>query len=176
MPRTHRRLAPLLLSALLATLAGCSLFRAEPTPAPAVAPDHDPVAAIRAAGAHDDSVIDVKPLRDPAVDALMAQADRDEQGGNYAAAAAALDQALQISPDAPDLLQDRAEIAIRLKNFARAEKLAHKSWSLGPRLGPLCARNWQTIVETRLQANDKVGAATARKWVQQCRKAGVPRY
>ncbi|MGB5852207.1 MAG: tetratricopeptide repeat protein, partial [Rhodanobacter sp.] len=138
--------------------------------------DHDPVAAIRAAGAHDDSVIDVKPLRDPAVDALMAQADRDEQGGNYAAAAAALDQALQISPDAPDLLQDRAEIAIRLKNFARAEKLAHKSWSLGPRLGPLCARNWQTIVETRLQANDKVGAATARKWVQQCRKAGVPRY
>jgi tetratricopeptide (TPR) repeat protein len=175
-PRTHRRLAPLLLSALLATLAGCSLFRAEPTPAPAVAPDHDPVAAIRAAGAHDDSVIDVKPLRDPAVDALMAQADRDEQGGNYAAAAAALDQALQISPDAPDLLQDRAEIAIRLKNFARAEKLAHKSWSLGPRLGPLCARNWQTIVETRLQANDKVGAATARKWVQQCRKAGVPRY
>lgn len=176
MPKTHRRLAPLLLSALLATLAGCSLFRAEPTPAPAVAPDHDPVAAIRAAGAHDDSVIDVKPLRDPAVDALMAQADRDEQGGNYAAAAAALDQALQISPDAPDLLQDRAEIAIRLKNFARAEKLAHKSWSLGPRLGPLCARNWQTIVETRLQANDKVGAATARKWVQQCRKAGVPRY
>jgi tetratricopeptide (TPR) repeat protein len=175
-PKTHRRLAPLLLSALLATLAGCSLFRAEPTPAPAVAPDHDPVAAIRAAGAHDDSVIDVKPLRDPAVDALMAQADRDEQGGNYAAAAAALDQALQISPDAPDLLQDRAEIAIRLKNFARAEKLAHKSWSLGPRLGPLCARNWQTIVETRLQANDKVGAATARKWVQQCRKAGVPRY
>src|SRR5690606_35593352 len=155
---------------------GCSLFRAEPTPARAVAPDHDPVAAIRATGAHDDSVIDVKPLRDPAVDALMAQADRDEQGGNYAAAAAALDQALQISPDAPHLLQDRAEIAIRLKNFARAEKLAHKSWSVGPRLGPLCARNWQTIVETRLQANDKVGAATARKWVQQCRKAGVPRY
>ena len=172
----HRRFSPLLLSAALAILAGCSLFRAEPAPAPAVVPDHDAVAAIRAAGAQDDSVIDVKPLRDPAVDALMTQADRDEQGGNYAAAAAALDQALRISPDAPDLLQDRAEVAIRLKNFTLAEKLAHESWSLGPRLGPLCARNWQTIVETRLQANDKVGATTARKWVQQCRKAGVPRY
>lgn len=176
MTKTSRRLAPLLLSVLLATLAGCSLFRTEPTPAPAVAPDHDAVAAIRAAGAHDDSVIDVKPLRDPAVDALMAQADRDERGGSYAAAAAALDRALQISPDAPELLQDRAEIAIRLKDFTRAEKLAHRSWTLGPRLGPLCARNWQTIVETRLQLNDQAGAATARKWVQQCRKAGVPRY
>ena len=171
-----RRLASLLLPALLATLAGCGLFRAGPAPAPAVVPDHDAVAAIRAAGAHDDSVIDVKPLRDPAVDALMAQAQQDERGGNYAAAATALDSALRITPDAPDLLQDRAEIAIRLKDFVGAEKLAHKSWSLGPRLGPLCARNWQTIVETRLQANDKVGAATARKWVQQCRKAGVPRY
>jgi tetratricopeptide (TPR) repeat protein len=106
----------------------------------------------------------------------MAEAQQDERAGNYAAAAAALDKALRISPDAPDLLQDRAEIAIRLKDFAGAEKLAHESWTLGPRLGPLCARNWQTIVEARLQANDKVGAATARKWVQQCRKAGVPRY
>ncbi|WP_395120065.1 tetratricopeptide repeat protein [Rhodanobacter sp. FW102-FHT14D06] len=176
MPMTSRRLAPLLLSALLATLAGCSLFRSAPAPAPAVAPEHDAVAAIRAAGAHDDSVIDVKPLRDPAVDALMVQAEQDERSGNYTAAAATLDKALQISPDAPDLLQERAEIAIRLKNFVRAEKLAHKSWTLGPRLGPLCARNWQTIVETRLQANDTVGASTARKWVQQCRKAGVPRY
>ena len=172
----HRRLAPLLLSVLLAILAGCSLFRAEPAPTPAVSPDHDAVAAIRAAGAHDDSIIDVKPLRDPAVDALMAEAQQDERAGNYAAAAAALDKALRISPDAPDLLQDRAEIAIRLKDFAGAEKLAHESWTLGPRLGPLCARNWQTIVEARLQANDKVGATTARKWVQQCRKAGVPRY
>jgi Flp pilus assembly protein TadD len=141
-----------------------------------VSPDHDAVAAIRAAGVHDDSIIDVKPLRDPAVDALMAEAQQDERAGNYAAAAAALDKALRISPDAPDLLQDRAEIAIRLKDFTGAEKLAHESWTLGPRLGPLCARNWQTIVEARLQANDKVGAATARKWVQQCRKAGVPRY
>jgi len=28
----------------------------------------------------------------------------------------------------------------------------------------------------RLQANDVAGAQTARKWVQQCHKAGIPRY
>jgi hypothetical protein len=67
-------------------------------------------------------------------------------------------------------------VAVRLKDFSTAEKLAHKSWSLGPRLGPLCARNWQTIVEMRLQARDANGADTARKWVGQCHKAGIPRY
>lgn len=177
MPKFSRHLTSLLLSALLVSVAGCSLFTHEPpAPPPVVVPDHDPVAAIRAAGAHDDSVVEVKPLRDPAVDALMAEAQQNERSGNYAAATAAVDKALQISPDAPDLLQERAELAIRLKDFAGAEKLAHKSWSLGPRVGPLCARNWQTIVEARLQANDKLGANTARKWVQQCHKAGVPRY
>ena len=67
-------------------------------------------------------------------------------------------------------------MAVRLKDFSAAEKLAHKSWSLGPRLGPLCARNWQTIVEMRMQARDRAGAETARKWVGQCHKAGIPRY
>jgi len=169
-------LALLFLPALLVSIAGCSLFSRAPEAASPAPPEHDPVAAIRAAGADDDSIIDVKPLRDPAVAALIDQAQRDEQSGAYAAAAAALDQALKITPDAPDLLQERAEIAVRMKDFVTAEKLAHKSWSLGPRVGPLCARNWQTIVETRLQAHDKAGADTARRWVQQCHKAGVPRY
>ena len=70
-------------------------------------------------------------------------------------AAAKLDQAIKLNPESPDLLQDRAEMAIRLKDYAAAEQLAHQSWSLGPKLGPLCARNWQTIVEMRLQARDR---------------------
>jgi hypothetical protein len=28
----------------------------------------------------------------------------------------------------------------------------------------------------RLQAHDQVGADTAKKWVQQCHKAAIPRY
>lgn len=134
------------------------------------------IGAIHAAGDREKSVIDVNPLRDPGVSALQDAAKNDEQAGRYADAAAKLDQALKLSPDSPDLLQDRAEIAIRLKDFSGAEKFAHQSWSLGPKLGPLCARNWQTIVEMRLQAGDEAGADTARKWVPQCHKAGVPRY
>lgn len=56
---------------------------------------------------------------------------------------------MKLAPDSPDLLQDRAEVAVRLKNFSDAEKLARQSWSLGPKLGTLCARNWQTMVEVR---------------------------
>ncbi|MGB5940595.1 MAG: tetratricopeptide repeat protein [Rhodanobacter sp.] len=167
--------APLLLATGL--LAGCGMFATTPPPAsPPPLPAYDQVAAIRAAGEREKSVIDVNPLRDPGVAALQDAARRDEQVGKYADAAAMLDQALKLSPDSPDLLQERAEVAVRLKDFSAAEKLAHRSWSLGPRLGPLCARNWQTVVEARLQARDQEGADTARKWVAQCHKPGIPRY
>lgn len=158
-------------------LAGCGMFATTPPPAasPAV-PNYDLVAAIRAAGDREKSVIDVNPLGDPGVTALQDAAKKDEQARRYADAAAKLDQAIKLSPESPDLLQDRAEIAVRLKDFSTAERLAHKSWSLGPKLGPLCARNWQTVVEMRLQAHDPAGAETARKWLGQCHKAGTPRY
>jgi len=173
---SFKRLSVLpLLAAVL--LGGCSLFESAPTPVKStVVPDHDMIGAIRAAGDREKSVIDVNPLRDPGVASLQDMAKSDEQAGRYADAAIKLDQALKLMPDSPDMLQDRAEVAIRLKDFATAERLAHQSWSLGPKLGPLCARNWQTIVEMRLQASDEAGADTARKWVQQCHKAGVSRY
>lgn len=155
-------------------LTGC--FSTPPQPQPPVRPNYDLVAAIRAAGAHEKSVIDVAPLRDPGVTALQDAARADERGGRYAEASAKLDQAIRMSPDSPDLLQDRAELAVRQRDYARAEQLARQSWSLGPQLGPLCARNWQTVVEMRLQAGDQAGAGAARKGVQACHKEGVPRY
>lgn len=171
--RSRLLLATPMFAAVL--LAGC--FEAAPPPATRpVRPAHDMVAAIRAAGAREKSVIDVAPLRDPGVTALQDAAQADERAGRYAEAAAALDQALKRNPDSPDLLQDRAEVAVRLHDYAAAERLAHQSWSLGPKLGPLCARNWQTIVEMRLQADDDAGAANARKGVQACHEEGIPRY
>lgn len=158
-------------------LAGCGMFATTPPPAsPPPPPTYDQVAAIRAAGDREKSVIDVSPLRDPGISSLQETARRDEQAGRFADAAATLDRALRLNPESPDLLQERAEVAVRLKDFSVAETLARKSWSLGPRLGPLCARNWQTIVEMRLQARDATGADTARKWVAQCHKPGIPRY
>ena len=163
---------------VVALLDACSLFAPKPVPPPRplLPTAAEMVAAIRAAGAREQSVISVNPLRDPGVTALQETARRDEQAGQFVAAAAQLDQAIRLSPDSPDLLQDRAEVAVRLHDFATAEQLAHRSWSIGPRLGPLCARNWQTIVEMRLHAGDAAGAATARKWVLTCHKADIPRY
>ena len=159
-----------------AVLTGCIGVAQRPAPVNPPRPASAVVASIRAAGAREDSVIDVTPLRDPAVSALEESARADEHSGHFPDAAAKLDQALKLTPEAPDLLQDRAEIAVRLHDYPLAEKLARQSWSLGPKLGSLCARNWQTVVEMRLQAGDTSGAASARKWVQQCHKAGITRY
>jgi tetratricopeptide (TPR) repeat protein len=171
---TASRLRPVVPALAALLLAGC--FAAGPQERTPDRPAYDMVAAIRAAGAREQSVIDVAPLRDPGVSAWQDAAQADERTGRYADAAAKFDQALKLNPDSPDLLQERAEIAVRLHDYATAERLARQSWSLGPQLGPLCARNWQTVVEMRLQAGDEAGAEVARKGVQACHKEGVPRY
>ncbi|MHC1479694.1 tetratricopeptide repeat protein [Frateuria aurantia] len=184
MTRTSSRMALLLVA--MGLLGGCSLFegwmgpKQAPAPPRPVEPSYDRVAAIRAAGAREaaqtDSAIDVAPLRDPGISGLQDQAQQNILTGHYALAATELDQALQRSPNSPDLLQDRAEAAVGLKDYARAEALARRSWSLGSKLGPVCARNWQTVVETRLLAHDVQGAQQARAAVLACHKASIPRY
>lgn len=134
------------------------------------------VAEIQAAGERDKSVINVAPLVDPGVTALQSEARNLERYGQYDAAAAKLDQALRQSHDSPDVLQDRAELAIYMSDYDMAEKLARQSWSLGSKQGPLCARNWQTIVELRQRANDPAGAAAASKSVAQCNEPGIQRF
>ena len=167
------RLLPVCVAALLA---GCM---ADNPPAPATPPPPSPqvmLNAIRAAGAGEQSVIDVSPLRDPGVATLQEAAQADERAGRFKQAADKLDQALRLSPESPDLLQDRAELAVRLQEFPAAERLAQESWSIGPRLGPLCARNWQTVVEIRLHDGDAAGAAKARQQRQTCHKPGINRF
>ena len=166
--------APASLAILL--LAACSQPSAPSQATRPTVSDDQMLAAIHAAGDKEKSAIDVNPLRDPGVAALQDAAEGDLRVGKYSEAATKLDQALKISPNSPDLLQDRAELAIRLKDYANAEQLAHRSWDLGPKLGPLCARNWQTIAELRQHAGDEAGAATAGKSVAQCHVEGMQRY
>lgn len=175
--RTLLRLTVAPAALAVALLAACSQPSA---PAPqATRPSHSDeqiIASIRAAGEKEKSVIDVHPLRDPGVAALQDAADGDLRTGQYDAAAVKLDQAMKLSPNSPDLLQDRAELAIHQKDYANAEQLARRSYELGPRLGPLCARNWQTIAELRERAGDEGGAVNAAKSVTQCHVEGLPRY
>jgi len=171
--RRPLRAWPLPLAAVL--LAACT------TPAPIESPKRPAlapaamVAAIRAAGEHEQSVIAVQPLADPGISAWRQAAQADSDAGHYDAAAAKLDQALKHSPDSPELLQDRAEVAVYQHDYALAQKLAQQSWTLGPKLGPLCARNWETIAQLRQEAGDEAGAATAQKWLAKCHVQGINR-
>jgi hypothetical protein len=177
MPRLPFRIAHPILPAMLAgiLLAACAQPAPEAPKPPPGKSNTTMVDEIRAAGERDKSVINVHPLVDPGIVALQDAAREDERNGQYQAAADKLDMALKRNPESPDVLQDRAELAIYMGDYALAEKLAHQSWTLGSKQGPLCARNWQTVVEIRLHANDQAGAASASKDVGECREAGIQR-
>lgn len=167
------RLAP---ATLALVLAACAQPGPPPPPPPPPVDTTAAVKAIRAAGDGLDSAVQVQPLRDAAIDGFMKRARDAETRQDYAAAASAADDALKLAPDAPDLLQYRAEIDVARAQWNDAERLALKSHSLGPKSGSLCARNWQTIVEMRLQADDNAGATAARGELAKCHIAGPNRF
>jgi tetratricopeptide (TPR) repeat protein len=134
-------------------------------------PTRDAVAAIRAAGAGMDSAVQVHPLRDPAVEGLLKQARDAEAAGDYAGAADAAARALKLAPDSPDIIQYQAEIEAAQGHWKEAEQLAVRSYTLGPKLGSLCARNWQTVVEARIAFKDPATEAQAKQRLKECRVA-----
>lgn len=135
----------LLTAAILAALlAACASTPPAPQPGfDAVAA----VAAIRAAGTAGGSELVIQPLGDRQVGDLREQADALQAQGRHADAAAALDQALAISPDDPVLLQERAEAALLLHDIDSAGRLARRAIAIGTEVGPQCRRHWETIVQ-----------------------------
>lgn len=141
-------------------------------PPPPPKPPVDTVAAvraIRAAGEGLDSAVQVQPLRDAAIDGFLQSARAAESRQDYVVAAKDADDALALAPDAPDLLQYKAEIEIARAQWNEAEQLALKSHALGPKVGSLCARNWQTVVEARKALEDAATVGAAQERVQECR-------
>lgn len=131
---------------------------------------------IHQAAAQDQSAITVVPLRAPGVQVLQQQARSAVIKGDLDTAADKLDQALRLEPDSPPLLQAQAELALRRHQWQQAEQKAIDAWEHGPRSGPLCASNWQTVLEVRTLEDDAAGAETARKWLKTCHAEGVHRY
>lgn len=167
-----RAVLPAIVATLL--LAACSQ---PPMPPPAtnrVSPTAM-VEAIRAAGANDKSVVQVAPLRDPAVDGYLDAARTAEGAGKYTEALDKINAALKLSPDAPDILQFRAEIEILLENYPAAVADARQSYALGPKVGGLCASNWQTVLEVAQSQDNPQAASEARAQRDQCHKAGPVR-
>ncbi|MDR0183427.1 tetratricopeptide repeat protein [Lysobacter arvi] len=163
----------------LTALAACTT-----TPPAPPAPSIDAVAAvraIRAAGGAASTELDVQPIRDPQVDDLRQDAERLERTGQYAQAIAALDQALQLNPDDPALLQERAEAALLVKDLAGAERFATLGIARGSKVGPLCRRHWETIAQVRqarpipLEVPGET-VADARRQRDACTVAAPPRY
>ena len=155
----------LALAAVAAALAACATAPApEPSFVSTIAPE-TMVAAIRAAAGDADAELAVQPLRDSTVEDLRQQAAQLEGKRLYRAAATALDQALAIQPDDPALLQERAEVAVLLREFDEAEVLARRAYDLGARVGPLCRRHWATVKSVREQDVEaaKAGAGTAQR-------------
>jgi tetratricopeptide (TPR) repeat protein len=142
-------------------------------------PDRDPTAAviaIRAAGAKLESAVEVKPLRDPAVDGLLKQARDLEAQGQAAPALEAVRKAEKINGNAPDIIQYEAELLIETRDWKGAAASAQKSYDLGPKVGALCARNQQTLVEARGAQGDTAGADQARLQVTACNVPAPARY
>lgn len=134
------------------------------------------VAQIRAAAGQDDTELAVQPLRDPMVEDLREQALSLERQRRYADAVAALEQALELVPDDPALLQERAEAAVLVGDFATAARLARRAWDLGAKVGPLCRRHWETLRQLRLVAGDAPGVVSAQVQRESCTVAGPARY
>lgn len=134
------------------------------------------VAEVRAAAGNDDRELAVQPLRDAEVEDLRQNAVRLEQQKKYQDAAATLDKAIAITPEDPAVLQERAEIALLLRDTANAETLARRGFELGAKVGPLCRKHWATVQQARLVAGDAAGAASAKTQMEACKVAGLDRF
>jgi len=134
------------------------------------------VAAIRSAGQQFESSVEVHPLRDPAVDGLVQQAQQLETQQQPGQALGVVRKALAIAPNAPDLLQFQAELAIEAGDWKQATASAQKSYDLGPKVGGLCARNLETLARTRSATGDDQGAASAREQLSSCKVPAPSRF
>lgn len=175
MMRTLNLLAATSAVLFVLTVAGCAAVPGPPAAPGGPAPE-TMVAAIRASAAADDAELTVQPLRDPRVEDLRADAARLEAAGDFAAAAAALDEAMAIVRDDPALMQERAEVALLQGDLALAGSLAERAYALGARVGPLCRRHWATLRQLRLGDGDMAGAASAGEQIEACRVTGPVRY
>lgn len=162
-----KRLLPIVIAVILSACA---------TPAPTTKfvttlPPETLVANIRALAGNDEDELAVQPLRDPHVEDLRQQAAELERNRLYRAAADRLDQALAINPDDPAVLQERAEVAILLRDFEQAETLARRGYETGAKVGPLCRRHWATIEQVRIANDDAATAAAAKAQIGTCKVA-----
>lgn len=125
----------------------------------------DPAVAerVRAPAAEEGDGLQVYPLRNPAVQELETAAAAAQADGNFDRAEAFLDRALRIEPRDPELLQQMAELQLVRGRWEQAEHYARRSWELGPQVGDICRRNWETVALALEYSGQQLDASRARE-------------
>lgn len=159
-----------LLIALVLALGACSSPPApqKPVVAKPEAPARNLVAEVRAAGTGSADEFEVQPLRDPVIEDLRTSATQAETAGKFAEADAFVQEALGLTPDDPELLQWRAELALAQGNYERTLQLATISYEKGPKLGGLCRRNWTAVKVAREMTGYAAAAQAAADQAARC--------
>lgn len=133
---------------------------------------HEPVPEIPGVD-EDNAQLQVYPLQNPAVENLMQHATMLRESGDIDGAIKTVDQALELAPRDPQLLQEMAELQLLDGDFKKADRLARQSYALGPKVGPLCERNWNTVALAAPRIGDDQGAWEAARQFPQCSVAPV---
>lgn len=102
------------------------------------------------------------PPRNPAVLALLDDADISAQSGDHQRAGASLERALKIDPEDPWLWHRLARARLAEGRAVEVEPLALRSNALAPGNSELLGSNWNLIAMARDSLGDSSGAADAR--------------
>jgi len=122
----------------------------------------------------DNAQVAVSPFQNPAVERMMQDAATLRQRGDIDGAMKIVNQALGIAPRDPEVLQEMAELELLDGDFKSANRLARESFSLGPKIGPLCERNWNTVALAAPRIGDDRGAQEAAQEFPKCAVDPVP--
>jgi tetratricopeptide (TPR) repeat protein len=168
---------PSLISLLAAAslLSACSIFRAGPSePATSAPPTAPPTA--QPGTAQPEPGIPTTPAvpqpprpppkqfkLSPATAALVAQAHKQETGGNYAPAAATIERALRIEPENPLLWIELGQIRLSEGNAAQADGMGHKALALATGDVQAQASAWRLIADSLRARQRNQEAADADK-------------
>jgi len=151
---------------LVLALVACSRPETTPVPAHDLSPEQM-LDKIRAQSEVGNEVV-FNALADEVILDLQANAGAAEAVGNYAQAKKLLDQALQVNPADPQVLQSRAELAIRDQAWVQAEQYAQRSFDSGAKLGSLCRRNWLTMHYARMAQGRSLPPPQLAKNLNEC--------
>jgi tetratricopeptide (TPR) repeat protein len=99
--------------------------------------------------------------QNPAVIALLDNADQSRASGDYRAAQGSLQRAQRIAPRDPEVYYSLALTHLELEDYALAEQVALKGVSVAQGNREQLQKLWQLIAKIRLRAGDAAGSREA---------------